>query len=75
MLGVSSRLARGRNGRIIVIQTTPEVGLQTGATFLALGNDLQTQSLHIGWLGEHTGHAATVAERVDAETGHGVARL
>jgi hypothetical protein len=73
---VSSKLARDSQGRLVVVVTAvSEPGLSVGQRFVVLGNDLPCSASGFDWLGKHTGHPATVDERVEAETGHGSPRL
>jgi hypothetical protein len=62
---VSSRLATGVHGEVLVEITTPEVGQEVGQKFVALGNDLAAgPDCRFRWLGDSKGRPPTVEEQV-----------
>jgi hypothetical protein len=63
---VSSRLVVGRHGELLVMVTTPSVGLPTGMVFIAIGNSIAG---NIGWLGHTKARAPTAQERTERRGG------
>lgn len=60
---MSSRLARDRLGRLVVVVTAPQPGCDAGARFLALGNTLEAAGTGVWFLGVPTGRRAERAGR------------
>jgi hypothetical protein len=60
---VSSRLATGTRGEVVVVETTEEFGAPTGTRWLALGNDLPCNARGFHWLGTCTGRAPSLHEQ------------
>jgi hypothetical protein len=64
--GVSSRLATGTHGEVVVVQTTEEIGAARGTVWLVLGNAVASIEPKIGWLGASTARYATIEEQAVA---------
>lgn len=72
---MSSRLATGTHGEVVVVITTPCPGQLTGTVLLALGNDLRAIEPGLRWLGSSTGRAATQLESLEAHGGNGRVKM
>ena len=46
-----SRLGFDQRGRRTVVQTTPEVGITVGTTFVVIGNSFPVAEIGVSWLG------------------------